>query len=229
MKHLACIMDGNRRWATKNWQAVIAGHKKGLDAVTHAIDFCLEKSIPYLSLYTLSLENLHQRPQYELNSMFKLFEDECDRIVKEGVSKNIKVRFIGDRASFPQSLQPLIAHVERETIHGNKLYLNLLFCYGARQEIVSSIKRLFADIRAGIVREEDISEELFAQHLWTHGIPEPDLIIRTGGVFRLSNFLLFQAAYSEFYFLDCLWPDISRQHFDNAWEFFTSCKRNFGT
>jgi undecaprenyl diphosphate synthase len=130
---------------------------------------------------------------------------------------------------FPKSIQPIIDEIELATQHFNALQINFLFCYGSRQEIIGGIKSLIKKIKAGLISEDEISEESFFQHLWTANIPEPDLIIRTGGAVRLSNFLLYQAAYSEFYFLDCFWPDIQEQHLVGALNYFNECKRNFGT
>ncbi len=130
---------------------------------------------------------------------------------------------------FPEKVRPICERIEAETAHLNKLQLNFLFCYGAQQEIIGGIKKLVHDIKAGKLSEDDISREVFQNYLWTSGIPEPDLIVRTGGVKRLSNFLLYQAAYSEFYFLDCLWPDITNEHLNGALNFFNESQRNAGT
>jgi undecaprenyl diphosphate synthase len=229
MKHLACIMDGNRRWAQRNLLAAIAGHKKGMEKISEVIDFCLAKNILHLSLYTLSLENLKERSSVELSAMFNLFKQGFQRILQECIAKNVRVRFVGERSLFPTLLTAEIEQLEQDTKTHVALHVNLLFCYGARQEIVYGIKQLCEKIQAGIVRTEDISHELLAQQLWTNGTPEPDIILRTGGVHRLSNCMLYQAAYSEFYFLDCFWPDITQNDLQGAWNFFASCKRNFGT
>lgn len=228
MKHLACIMDGNRRWAKQHFAAAITGHQKGMEKISQVIDFCLEKRISYLSLYTLSLENVRERSQAELSTLFRLFEEVWERILQESLQKNVRICFIGDRAAFPPSLVAPIERLERDTAHNGMLRVNILFCYGARQEIVHGIKLLFDKIKNGLLNKDDICHELFIQQLWTNGTPEPDIIIRTGGVRRLSNFMLYQAAYSEVYFLDCFWPEITHDHLQEVWDFFGSCKRNFG-
>src|SRR5262249_6151546 len=144
------------------------------------------------------------------------------------IKNNIRVRFIGDRSLFPENLLPKIAQAEEKTVLGSALHIQFLFCYGARQELVDAVKNLIKQVKAGIVSENDISPELLANYLWTAGIPEPDLVIRTGGAKRLSNFLLYQAAYSELYFTDCFWPDITQAHLQTAFDEFEACKRNFG-
>lgn len=228
IQHLACIMDGNRRWARDKGLLSWEGHKEGITAARRVVSFCLEKGIPYLSLYTFSIENFNRTAQ-ELAYLFSLMTNEGESLAKEFVENDVRVCFIGNRALFPKQVQPIINRLEQSTAHCTALQLNLLFCYGARQEIVGSIKRIVQKIKEGLLSEDDISDQLVENHLWTSGIPAPDIIVRTGGVRRLSNFLLYQAAYSEFYFLDCFWPDITREHLEHALGFFYECQRNFGT
>lgn len=228
MKHLACIMDGNRRWARKNSLATLLGHKHGAQVIQHVLDFCLEHHIPYLSLYTFSIENFNRSTE-ECSYLFDLLAKEVTKNLGTFLEYGIRVRFIGDRSAFPISVKPAIEHVEEKTKHLNTLQLNFLFCYGARQEIIDGIKTVVKKVRQGLLSEDDISENSFMHHVWTAGIPEPDLIIRTGGAVRLSNFLLYQAAYSELYFLDCFWPDITKEHLLKALDYFKECKRNFGS
>jgi len=228
IKHLACIMDGNRRWAKKRGWLPWLGHREGIAAARRTIEFCLEKGIPFLSLYTFSIENF-SRPKKELDFLFAVLIDEVRKQLDEFIEKGVRLRFIGDRALFPEKVLPVCEDMEAKTAHLNALNLNLLFCYGARQEILNSIKTIVHKVKAGLIAEEDISEHNVQEHLWTQGIPEPEIIIRTGGVKRLSNFLLYQAAYSELYFLDCLWPELSKQHLQDAITFFNNCQRNFGT
>ena len=228
IKHLACIMDGNRRWAIRKGWFTWQGHKAGLEAVKRVVSFCLENNIPYVSLYTFSLENF-KRSDEEKNYLFDLIISGFKDVHQDFIERGIKVCFIGDRSLFPANVIPTCERIEQETAHLTNLQLNLLFCYGAQQEIVGGIKRLVHDVKVGKLSEDDISNELFERYLWTRGIPEPDLIVRTGGAQRLSNFLLYQAAYSEFYFLDCLWPDITKKHLTSALLFFNECQRNVGT
>lgn len=228
IQHLACIMDGNRRWAKKNGWLPWLGHQYGVEAVRTAVHFCLENGISFLSLYTFSLENF-KRSSVEKDYLFLLLNKMITKELAELVKQGVRVRFIGDRTLFPDVVSNVCNNIEQKTAHLTKLNLTFLFCYGARQEIVSGIKQLMKKVKAGMITEDDISEDTFAHYLWTHGLPDPDLIIRTGGLKRLSNFLLYQAAYSEFYFLDCLWPELTEAHLEKAIKSFKHCKRNFGT
>ncbi|MCX5921916.1 MAG: polyprenyl diphosphate synthase [Candidatus Dependentiae bacterium] len=227
MKHFACIMDGNRRWAQRKGWLPWVGHRQGVQAVKCVVDFCIEKNIPYLSLYTFSIENF-KRPETELNFLFDLMLEESDGMLKEYQAKGVRVRFIGDRSLFPEKIRPVCERIEQGTAHCSTLNLNFLFCYGARQEIMGSVKQIVRKIQTGELKEDQISDELFSQHLWTSGMPEPDMILRTGGVKRLSNFLLYQAAYAECYFLDCLWPEITKNDLEKAVTFFKDTQRNYG-
>lgn len=227
IKHLACIMDGNRRWAKKQGLAAAYGHRQGVEAVRAVVDFCLQKHISYLSLYTFSIEN-HQRVSEEKNYLFELMISEATKGIEEFIAKNIQVRFVGDRALFPQHLIPLCTDIENKTAGGTTLQFNILFYYGGRQEIVGGIKEIARKIAAGELTHDEITEQLVNNHLWMGNIPEPDLIIRTGGFKRLSNFLLYQSAYSELHFIDCLWPEITMHHLEEAYVNFHTGKRNFG-
>lgn len=228
MKHLACIMDGNRRWAKSQGWLPWFGHKEGVQAAKRAIEFCLEFQIPYLSLYTFSTENF-KRPEQEISYLFNtIFAEVLTSFAPTCHKEQIRVKFVGDRSLFPQQLKPSLEQLEEETKNYSRLTLNVLFCYGAQQEMVSSVKKIVAEVQAGTLAVDDISESTIMHSLWTNGTPPPDLILRTGGVRRLSNFLLYQAAYSEFYFLDCMWPEIQREDFLGAVDYFEECKRNFG-
>ena len=228
MQHLAIIMDGNRRWAKKRLLKPFVGHREGTKAIEHAIRFCVKNSIPYLSLFALSLENLQHRSQAEQNYLFRLISDNAHSHVSDFVKEEISIRFLGDYQLFPDKVRASIQYIEDITKNLQKLRLNILFCYGARQEIIYGIKSIIKKIKLGLLSEEEVTHSLFERHLWTHGIPEPDLIIRTGGRKRLSNFLLYQAAYSELFFLDCLWPDLTEEHLFTALTAFQTSQRNFG-
>ena len=229
MQHLAIIMDGNRRWAKKNSLLNWQGHQEGVNAIERAINFCLDKGIKFLSLYTFSIENLKNRSEMEQKFLFDLLIRESKNILKNCKEKSVRVKFIGDVSLFPENVNHAIKQLESETSKFNNLQLNFLFMYGARQEIFFGIKELLKKIRYGEIKEEDVTPELFESCLWTHNIPEPELIIRTGGARRLSNFLLYQAAYSEFCFLDLYWPEIRIEHFEKAYNDFKFTQRNFGT
>lgn len=228
IKHLAMIMDGNRRWAKKNKLSLLSGYSEGgFGAARIAAQFCKEEGIKYLSLYAFSLENFN-RPQYEQDILFNGIITQGEKYISLFKEQNSNVRFIGDRSKFPAKVLPTITLLEQETAECDGLYINILFCYGARQELVCSIKRLFHKIKNGLLSENDISETTLEQCLWTAGIPQPELIIRTSGTQRLSNFLLYQAAYSEFYFIDCLWPELTREHLQQAVDSYLGIQRNFG-
>jgi undecaprenyl diphosphate synthase len=221
-------MDGNRRWARQNSLKAFLGHQKGAKVIQQVINFCLENKISFLSLYTFSIENFNRSSQ-ELDYLFSMLTEEAHKQLTTCLDRDVKIRFIGDRSLFPEHVKPTIDELEEKTKHCATLHLNFLFCYGAQQEIIHGIKTIIKKIKQGELSEDDVSEDTFAQYLWTGGIPEPDLIIRTGGATRLSNFLLYQAAYSEFYFLDCFWPEIKNDHLQKALAYFNTCKRNFGS
>jgi undecaprenyl diphosphate synthase len=227
VQHIAFIMDGNRRWAKKQGMQTFLGHKKGAEALKHVIDFCLSSNIKYVSLYTFSIENFN-RSAAEVKYLLDLLVDEAQKRLNLFLERGVRIRFVGDRELFPDSVISTVTILERATASCTKLNLNFLFCYGARQEIIGGIKKLFEHIKSGAFALEDLNDELFKRYLWTGDIPEPELIIRTSGIKRLSNFLLYQAAYSEFYFLDCLWPEITQEHMHTALESYRETQRNFG-
>lgn len=228
IQHLAIVMDGNRRWARKNKMDVLLGHSKGgVDAVKRTVKFCLEREIPFLSLYTFSLENF-KRTEQEKSYLFNLMVDEGNKSLQEFVDQEIRIKFVGDKSLFPEKVLNICNDLEEKTKSFTKLTINILFCYGARQEIVCGVKALYHKIKSGLLSEDDISEKTLNDCLWTQGTPEPDLVIRTGGRKRLSNFLLFQSAYSEFYFLDCLWPEVQEEDLQRALDSFGHVTRNFG-
>jgi undecaprenyl diphosphate synthase len=227
LNHLACIMDGNRRWAAQQGLLSFFGHRKGLDTVKLVINFCLSQNISYLSLYTFSTENL-QRSQEEQRYLFEVLAGQAASELEEFKQQNVRMRFIGDRTLFPKSVQPLCQKIEQETAHCTALEVNFLLCYGGRQEIVAAAQRIATQVGQGQLRAEDITSELFEKNLWTAGTPSPDLIIRTGAQRRLSNFLLYQCAYSELYFLDCMWPEISIASLEEALAYYSDCQKNWG-
>lgn len=204
--HLACVMDGNRRWAKNQGQPSWYGHRAGAQTVKVAIDFCLQYKISYLSLYTFSLENF-KRSQLEQSYLFDLVVQQAEKYVADFIAQDVAMKFIGDLSLFPQSVQQVCARVEQQTAQGKKLQVNFLFGYGARQEIFAAAQIFAQKIAAG----STATQADFEKSLWTAGIPDPDLIIRTGGVQRLSNFLLYQSAYTEIRFLDILWPDLTAE------------------
>lgn len=227
LKHLACIMDGNRRWAKQNGLVPWYGHRQGIEALKLAVQFCVEKQIPYLSLYTFSLENF-KRSEQENSFLFDLILQEAEGSLKEFKNNNVRLRFIGDRSYFPARVAYVLEALEAETAQATGLTINLLFCYGGRQEIVAGVKRIVNDAKANHLKVDDIDEQLIKEYLWLGDCPDPDLIIRTGGYKRLSNFLLYQSAYTELYFLDCLWPELTRDELEDAVVYYEQCQKNFG-
>ena len=228
MQHLAIIPDGNRRWAMSNKLAAIFGHQRGADGFRMTLKFCLKNGIPFVSFYTFSLENF-RRSETESNNLFKMLQQLILNDLPDLLQNNIRIKFVGDRSVFPPMLKTDIEELEQATSACNALTVNLLFCYGATAEITNATKQIAQLVKDGKLAVEDINEQTVAQSLWTAGTPVPDVIVRTSGVKRLSNYLLFQAAYSEFMFLDKFWPDITEADLDQCLQNFQAIKRNFGT
>jgi len=222
LNHLGIIMDGNRRWAQQHGYKPWIGHRQGVEPVKEAMSFCKEHGIQHLTLYVFSLENF-KRPQEELSYLFDILAQEIASKEMENLFKeNVRVRFIGDRSLFPQQLVPIIADIEQKTADHSGLYVNLLFCYGGQQEIAAAGKAI-AEQNDPVSSFSD-----FKKYMWSADVPAIDLIIRTAGDQRLSNFLPMQAAYSELYFTDCFWPELTKEDLKQAVTFFVSSKRNFG-
>jgi len=227
MQHIAMVMDGNRRWAKANKLQAFKGHEKGAEAIKTAVNFCLKENIPYLSLYTFSLENFN-RSEEEKNYLFSILDKSLKKQLPNFIKNEIHVRFIGDRSFFPKQTLESINETETKTANFNKLNLNFLFCYGARQEILNATKIIAQKVKNNELNPADITPEIFESHFWMAGIPNPEIIVRTGGENRLSNFLIYQAAYSELIPLDICWPEISENILLQCKERFDSIKRNFG-
>jgi len=228
ISHLAIIMDGNRRWAKKNKLSFGTGYAEGgFGAVKRTIEFCLSRGIKHLSLYAFSLENF-KRPQEEQDFLFDTIVNQGGKNIPYLQKHDVQVKFVGDRSVFPQRVISTCELVERETEKCSAIFVNLLFCYGGRQEIVSGVKKLLKRVQDGFITEDQITESMLQECLWTAKTPDPELVIRTSGVQRLSNFLLFQSAYSEFCFLDCLWPEITEKDLATAVDSYNQVRRNFG-
>ncbi len=228
IQHIACIMDGNRRWAAHRGVALADGVLEGLARIETAVDFCLQQRIPYLSLFAFSIENL-QRSAFERACYFAVMVEHGRACAQKMASKGVRVRLIGDRLLFPREVRDVCDGIACIRPLETKLSLQLLFCYGGRQEIVAATKKILAQFAAGELTAHEVDEGLFRKALWAGDVPDPDLVIRTGFASRISNFLLYQAAYSELYFPQCLWPDMDGPHFEAALDHFNTCKRNFGT
>jgi undecaprenyl diphosphate synthase len=221
ISHLALIMDGNRRWAKQNSLFAWQGHRQGSKNVEMVLKYCLEKKISYLSLYAFSLENL-QRDLEEKNHIFDLIKESASR-AQEFIKNNVQIRFIGDLLLLPKDVQEACQQLMHDTKNCTALVCNFLVCYGGQQEIIAAAQKLIAE-----QDKQQITKESFKQCLWMGNIPDPEIIIRTGGVKRLSNFLLFQAAYSEIRFLDIFWPALTREILDTTIQECLSAHKNFG-
>lgn len=227
IQHLACVMDGNRRWATSRGLPTLFGHKEGVTAIKTVVTFCLEKAIPHLSLYTFSLENFKRSAQ-EKSYLFNLIASSIDEFTDELVHQGVRIYFVGDRSLFPSSIRGACETIEQRTACGKNLHVNILFCYGGKQEIVSSVKKIAHQVASGTLLPDAITEKDIQNNLWMPLIPDPDLIIRSGAVRRMSNFLMFQSAYSELIFFDCMWPDMTKELFEQALQEFIRRQRRFG-
>lgn len=222
-RHIAIIMDGNGRWAKKHHLPRQEGHKRGAVRAQRVVETCLEYSIPYLTLYAFSTENWN-RPKIEVEGLFKLLEDRLDEGIKYAMEKGIKVRHLGRIDRLPAKIRDKIREVVELSRNNNQLTLGLAFNYGSRDELVAATRRI---IESGISAQQ-VNELTISQHLYSDGMPDPDLIIRTGGEMRLSNFLLWQAAYAEIYFTPVLWPDFDKNEIDKALLDYNKRQRRFG-
>ncbi len=223
ISHLVCVMDGNRRWAKSRGLMPWMGHKAGAHKVQTVIEYCLQNNIRYLSLYTFSLENF-KRSEDEKSYLFDLVMQQASQYVQKFIDHSVAVKFIGDLARFPESVQQICAQMEAQTAGGIALHVNFLFGYSARQEIIQAA----IACAEKFAYQQEITAQAFEQNLWTSGTPDPDLILRTGGVQRLSNCLLYQAAYAEIRFLDVLWPDITIEHIHEAVKNAAQAQKNIG-
>lgn len=226
-RHIGIIMDGNGRWAKKRGNIRTFGHKYGTENVKPAISYCSKKGIKVLSLYTFSTENW-KRPQTEVDTLMSLITEYLLRETAEMKANGVVLNFIGDLSRLPQKALETIAWAREETADNTGLKVNIALNYGGRSEICRAVKNIAEDVRRCKITEDDITETLITSYLYTAGDPEPDLIIRTGGEKRLSNFLTWQSAYSELYFSDVLWPDFKEKEFDEALAFYASRQRRYG-
>lgn len=225
--NVAIIMDGNGRWATRRGLPRFAGHQRGAEAVREAVEGCDRLGVRYLTLYAFSSENW-KRPQSEVNDLMGLLRVYVKRELADLHSNNVRVRFIGDHAALPQDIQDLINCAEDRTRGNSGLNLVIALNYGARNEIVSAARHLAKEVKEGRIDANDIDEQTFASHLNTADIPDPDLLIRTSGEQRLSNFLLWQSAYCELSFVDTLWPDFTQAHLAKAIADYHKRERRYG-
>jgi len=223
-QHVAIIMDGNGRWATSRGRPRAFGHRKGVEAVREAVRIAGDLGVSHLTLFSFSTENWN-RPADEVEALFELLRRfvaaDLERLHKEGV----RVRVLGSRKGLSQELLDLIRSAEDRTAQNDRFFLNIAFNYGSRDELVRAAQRAAEDLGGDL---SDLTQAQFESYLDTAGQPDPDLVIRTSGEHRISNFLLWQAAYAEFVFLDVLWPDFGEQHFRLALEAFANRERRYG-
>ena len=225
--HVAIIMDGNGRWAKSRGLPRIAGHREGSRAVRRVVEASIRSGVSWLTIYAFSSENW-RRPAGEILDLTGLLRRYLRSEIAELKQSGVRLRFIGDRTRFDSDIQTDLEAAERDTTANTRLNLTVALSYGARAEIAAAARAAHAAVRAGYLEADDLGEEAFASFLATAGMPDPDLVIRTSGEQRLSNFLLWQAAYAELVFLDVLWPDFDQAHFNAALKEFSRRDRRFG-
>ena len=220
INHVAIIMDGNGRWGLKNKGSRNSGHRAGLNTVEQIIEETIKNKIKYLTLYTFSTENW-KRPKKEITFLFTLLENFLLKKIDKLVKSEIKLKILGDKKKFSKKLQKILIESEKKTINNKKLQINLALNYGSRNEIINAIKKI-------VKKKQKVTIKNIENNLFTRGIPNPDLLIRTGNTQRLSNFLLWQLAYTEIFFEKKLWPDFKRDDYKKIINKFRLLKRNFG-
>jgi undecaprenyl diphosphate synthase len=222
-RSIAIIMDGNGRWAEQRGLAVAEGHRAGTRALRRTVEAAIDLGVGSLTVYAFSTENW-SRPQDEIDALMEIFDETIERELPDLARQGVRSRFIGRRDRAPEWLQERMAELERETARNDRLHLWIAFDYGGRAELVEAARRLLAD---GVARD-DVDEEALARRLYAPELPDPDLLIRTSGEHRISNFLLWQVAYSELVFVDALWPDFGPEHLRAAVEDYARRQRRFG-
>jgi undecaprenyl diphosphate synthase len=226
-KHVAVIMDGNGRWARKRALPRHAGHRSGVGAVRRSVERAAQRGVEYLTLFAFSSENW-SRPRDEVNRLMGLFLEALQREIDELHDNNVHLQFIGARAELRPELVQKIEAAEAQTANNTGLNLFVAVAYGGRWDIVEASRRLAQRVAGGEVDAEDIDERAFAEHLQLDGVPDVDLMIRTGGEHRISNFLLWHLAYAELWFSDTLWPDFAEREFDEALDYYAGRQRRYG-
>ena len=226
-KHIAIIMDGNRRWAKQRGLTTKDGHKAGAKNLENIAKFCNEIGIKYLTVYAFSTENW-KRPKDEVDALMKLLNKYLKNCIERSTKNNMRVRVIGDITPLADDIKEKIVKLEEVSKNNTGLNFQVALNYGGRDEIIRAIKKCASDCADGLIKPDDITEELFSVRLDTSDIPDPDLLIRTSGEQRLSNFLLWQLAYTEFYFTDVLWPDFNKKELQKAIDYYASRDRRFG-
>lgn len=227
LKHVAIVMDGNGRWAKQQGKKTIIGHQQGAKTLRKIVEESIRRHIKFLTVYAFSSENW-LRPKDEVEGLMGLMRHMLKTEAKKLYEQNVKLKVIGDKTQLPKDLQKLIHQVEEKSLKNDALTLVMAISYGARQEIVGAVKSLSKQILENKLKPENITESEFENFLDTQGIPDPDLLIRTSGEQRISNFLLWQCAYTEFYFTPVYWPEFDETEYEKAIETYKTRKRRFG-
>lgn len=225
--HVGIIMDGNGRWAKKRGLPRKAGHSEGAKTFRKITRYCSEVGIKYLTVYAFSTENW-KRPQDEVNSLMKLFKSYLEEALSDFKDDDIVVKFIGDKSHFTKDLQKLMTENEESSKNRSGMVLNIAMNYGSRDEIVRAVKNICSDVKSGKISDAEIDENLISSYLYTSGQPDPDLIIRPSGEYRISNFMLWQSAYTEFVIMNKLWPDFQKSDLDEALCIYSHRSRRYG-
>lgn len=226
-RHVAIIMDGNGRWAKGRALGRVLGHRKGVESVRVVVKSCARIGIEVLTLYAFSMENWF-RPQEEVSALMKLLSEFLDREIDEMMNRGIRLQAIGRIDALGHEVLSKLKETMDKTAGNKGMVLNLALSYGGREEIAMAARKILDDGLAGKIKTEDVDEQLFQNYLYTSGLPDPDLLIRTGGEHRISNFLLFQSAYTEFYFSTTLWPDFREEELLEAVAHYQKRERRFG-
>lgn len=226
-KHIAIIMDGNGRWAKKRSYDRIRGHQEGIESAKEIVKCCRELEIPVLTLYVFSIENW-SRPPVEIKALMELLKKYLKSELPELIKNDICLKVIGDILYLPEDVQKMVKEAVEQTATNKGMILNIALSYSGRNEIVQAVRRIGKDIQEGRIIPDQINEAIFEDYLFTAGLPDPDLLIRTSGEYRLSNFLLWQIAYTEIYVTDVLWPDFRKDNLIQAILEFQKRERRFG-
>lgn len=226
-QHIAIIMDGNGRWAKEKGELRVFGHKNGVTAVREALEASVEIGLNYLTLYAFSTENWN-RPQFEVDALMELLVNSLNQELPTFQENNIRVNSIGRMSDLPAHCQVTLQSTIEQTKNNTGCTLTLALSYGSRQEILDATKTIAEKVKKGEISVEDINEEMFSNNLYTHGIPDPDLLIRTSGEERISNYMLWQIAYSELFFLPIMWPEFSRETLFECIYLYQNRERRFG-
>ncbi|MCC4213457.1 isoprenyl transferase [Leeuwenhoekiella parthenopeia] len=226
-QHIAVIMDGNGRWAKNQGLLRVKGHKKGTKAVRQTIEACAELGVPYITLYAFSTENWN-RPKFEVDTLMNLLVSSLKKEIKTLQDNDISLSAIGSLNSLPEKAQNELNEVIEKTKTNSRLKLTLALSYGAREELIKTVQEISQKVKKNLISPHSINESVIKEHLYTHDLPDVDLLIRTSGEQRISNFLLWQIAYAELYFTPVLWPDFTKEHLYEAIYNYQKRERRFG-